>query len=133
MLNILQKNNLCNLVVIVTRYFGGILLGTGGLVRAYSDATQLAIEKSTKVTKVKGIEIQINLDYANLEFFKYYCKNNDINIKKIDYSENVILKIEMEENRKTIFLNDIETKKLNVQHFQLIEEKYINKTVEKNK
>ena len=103
MLNILQKNNLCNLVVIVTRYFGGILLGTGGLVRAYSDATQLAIEKSTKVTKVKGIEIQINLDYANLEFFKYYCKNNDINIKKIDYSENVILKIEMEENRKTIF------------------------------
>ena len=107
MLNILQKNNLCNLVVIVTRYFGGILLGTG--------------------------EIQINLDYANLEFFKYYCKNNDINIKKIDYSENVILKIEMEENRKTIFLNDIETKKLNVQHFQLIEEKYINKTVEKNK
>lgn len=133
MLNILQKNNLCNLVVIVTRYFGGILLGTGGLVRAYSDATQLAIEKSTKVTKVKGIEIQINLDYANLKFFKYYCKNNDINIKKIDYSENVILKIEMEENRKTIFLNDIETKKLNVQHFQLIEKKYINKTVEKNK
>lgn len=133
MLNILQKNNLCNLVVIVTRYFGGILLGTGGLVRAYSDATQLAIEKSTKVTKVKGIEIQINLDYANLEFFKYYCKNNDINIKKIDYSENVILKIEMEENRKTIFLNDIETKKLNVQYFQLIEKKYINKTVEKNK
>ena len=46
MLNILQKNNLCNLVVIVTRYFGGILLGTGGLVRAYSEATQKAIEKS---------------------------------------------------------------------------------------
>ena len=52
MLNILQKNNLCNLVVVVTRYFGGILLGTGGLVRAYSDATQKVIEKSTKVSKV---------------------------------------------------------------------------------
>mgnify|MGYP004570139901 FL=1 len=133
MLNILQKNNLCNLVVIVTRYFGGILLGTGGLVRAYSEATQQAIEKSTKIMKVQGVEIEVGLDYSNLEIFKYYCKNNDINIKNINYSENIVLKIEMEKIRKNIFLKDIETKKLNVQYFQVIEEKYINKTVEKNK
>ena len=95
MLNILQKNNLCNLVVIVTRYFGGILLGTGGLVRAYSDATQKVIEKSIKVSKVEGLEIKIKLDYPNLEIFKYYCKNNEINITKIDYYEDIILKIEM--------------------------------------
>ena len=74
MLNILQKNNLCNLVVIVTRYFGGILLGTGGLVRAYSDATQKAIAKSIKVQKIKGFEIKVELEYANFEIFKYYCK-----------------------------------------------------------
>ena len=133
MLNILQKNNLCNLVVIVTRYFGGILLGTGGLVRAYSEATQQAIEKSIKIKKVQGIEIEVGLDYANLDIFKYYCKNNEINIQKIDYYENIVLKVQMEKNRKNIFLNDIETKKLNVQYFQVIEEKYINKTVEKNK
>ena len=41
MLNILQKNNLCNVLVVVTRYFGGILLGTGGLVRAYSNCSML--------------------------------------------------------------------------------------------
>lgn len=133
MLNILQKNNLCNLVVIVTRYFGGILLGTGGLVKAYSEATQQAIEKSTKIIKVQGVEIEVGLDYSNLEIFKYYCKNNDINIKSINYSDNIALKIEMEKNRKNIFLEDIETKKLNVQYFQVVEEKYINKTVEKNK
>ena len=133
MLNILQKNNLCNLVVIVTRYFGGILLGTGGLVRAYSEATQQAIEKSTKIIKVRGVEIEVGLDYSNLEIFKYYCKNNDINIKSINYSDNITLKMEMEKNRKNIFLEDIETKKLNVQYFQVVEEKYINKTVEKNK
>ena len=80
MLNILQKNNLCNLVIVVTRYFGGILLGTGGLVRAYSEVTQQAIEKSTKVIKVIGREMIIELDYSNLEKFKYYCKNNNINI-----------------------------------------------------
>ena len=133
MLNILQKNNLCNLVVIVTRYFGGILLGTGGLVRAYSEATQQVIEKSTPITKVQGVEIEVGLDYSNLEIFKYYCKNNEINIKDTNYYENIILKVEMEKNRKNIFLEDIETKKLNVQYFQVIEEKYINKTVEKNK
>ena len=133
MLNILQKNNLCNLVVIVTRYFGGILLGTGGLVRAYSDATLQVIEKATKIIKVQGVEIEVGLDYSNLEIFKYYCKNNNINIKNIIYYENIVLKIEMEKNRKNIFLKDIETKKLNVQYFQELEEKYINKTVEKNK
>lgn len=133
MLNILQKNNLCNLVVVVTRYFGGILLGTGGLVRAYSDATQKAIEKSVKVSKVDGIEVEVKLDYPNLEIFKYYCKNNEINITKIDYYEDIILKMEMEKNRKNIFLEDIETKTLNIKEFQVIGEKYITKTVEKNK
>ena len=120
MLNILQKNNLCNLVVIVTRYFGGILLGTGGLVRAYSDATQKVIEKSIKVSKVEGVEIKIKLAYPNLEIFKYYCKNNEINITRIDYYEDIILKIEMENNRKNTFLKDIETKTLNIKELQVI-------------
>ena len=133
MLNILQKSNLCNVVVIVTRYFGGILLGTGGLVRAYSDATQKAIEKCIKVYKVEGIELEIKLDYANLEIFKYYCKNNDIKIIKIDYAEDIVLKIEMEKNRKNIFLKDIETKTLIIKDYQVLQDKFINKTVEKNK
>lgn len=133
MLNILQKSNLCNVVVIVTRYFGGILLGTGGLVRAYSDATQKAIEKCIKVYKVEGIEIEVKIDYANLDIFKYYCKNNEINITKIDYAEDIILKIEMEKNRKNIFLKDIATKTLKIKEYQLLQERYINKTVEKNK
>lgn len=133
MLNILQKNNLCNIVVIVTRYFGGILLGTGGLVRAYSDATQKAIEKCIKVYKAQGIEFEIKIDYANLDIFKYYCKNNEINITKIDYAEDIILKIEMEKNRKNIFLKDIDAKTLNIKEYQVLQERYIDKTVEKNK
>ena len=133
MLNILQKNNLCNVVVIVTRYFGGILLGTGGLVRAYSEATQKAIENCIKVYKVDGIELELKIDYPNLEIFKYYCKNNDIKIINIEYGEDISIKIEMEKIRKNIFLKDIETKTLNVKEYQVIEDKFINKTVEKNK
>ena len=121
MLNILQKNNLCNIVVVVTRYFGGILLGTGGLVRAYSDATQKVIEKCINVYKIDGIEMEIKIDYAYLDIFKYYCKNNEINITKIDYYENIILKIEMEKTRKNIFLEDIETKTLNIKEYQVLQ------------
>ena len=133
MLNILQKNNLGNIVVMVTRYFGGILLGTGGLVRAYSDATQKAIEKCIKIYKIDGIEIQIKIDYANLEIFKHYCKNNDIRITNIDYAEDIILKIEMEKNRKNIFVADINEKKLNIKEYQMLQDKFINKAVKKNK
>ena len=130
MLNILQKNNLCNLVVVVTRYFGGILLGTGGLVRAYSDATQMAIAKSVKVQKVKGIEIE--LEYSNLEIFKYYCKNKEINIVKLEYGENIMANLEMEENIKNTFLRDIEAKALNIKNYKIMEMKYISKFVEKS-
>ena len=62
-LNILQKNNLCNILVVVTRYFGGILLGTGGLVRAYSEATTKALEKSIRVKNILGIKMEVILEY----------------------------------------------------------------------
>lgn len=133
MLNILQKSNLCNILVVVTRYFGGILLGTGGLVRAYSEATQKAIENSILVTKVEGVEADVRLEYSNLELFKYYCKNNDIKIINIEYAEDIKLKIEMEKNRRNEILREIESKTLNISEIQIIREKYINKAVEKNK
>ena len=65
MLNILKKNNLGNILVIVTRYFGGILLGTGGLVRTYSDATLEAINVAEKITKCIGLEAEACLLYTS--------------------------------------------------------------------
>ena len=127
MLNLLQKNNLCNVLVIVTRYFGGILLGTGGLVRAYSDVTQSVIERTTKIFKVCGVEFNVKIDYANLDIFKYYCKNNEINIIKIDYGEDINLKIEMEKNRKDILIEEIKEKMQNTIKIDILEDKYIEK------
>ena len=71
MLNILQKNNLINVLVVVTRYFGGILLGTGGLVRAYSEATLKAIEEVEIVKKSLLRSIEVKLEYQDLKDFKY--------------------------------------------------------------
>ena len=131
MLTILQKNNLCNIVVIVTRYFGGILLGTGGLVRAYSDVTLNAIKESILVEKVEGTQIKLKIEYPNLEIFKYYCKKNNIKIINIEYQEEIIIKIELEKGKKENFFKDIEDKKIKNIEILELENRYIERIVEK--
>ena len=128
MLNILQKNNLVNVLVIVTRYFGGILLGTGGLVRAYSNSLLQAIEKSEKVEKSYGQELEVVLDYNEFENFKYYCKNKEINIVDNQYLENIVCKIELEEKIKNQLISDFETKKINFRNIKELSKKYITKS-----
>lgn len=129
MLNILQKNNLCNVLAIVTRYFGGILLGTGGLVRAYSDATLRSIDIVEKVEKCMGLEAEVELEYNNLETFKYYCKINDIWIEDFDYSDIIICKIQLEERKRQDLIDDFETKKVNLINLKFLSKKLINKSI----
>ena len=129
MLNILQKNNLLNVLVVVTRYFGGILLGTGGLVRAYSESLQKAIEESIKIQKALGEELEVTLDYNNLENFKYYCKMNNIKIINSIYEEYIVCKIELEETQKTKLLEDFETKKINLKDLKFLSKKFIDKSI----
>jgi uncharacterized YigZ family protein len=129
MLNILQKNNLCNIVCIVTRYFGGILLGTGGLVRSYSDATLSAIEIVEKVEKSIGFEFEVELEYNNLETFKYYCKINNIFIKDIKYFDIINCKIQLEEVNKVKLVEDFETKKINLIDLKFLYKKIIDKCI----
>lgn len=128
MLTILQKNNLANVLVIVTRYFGGILLGTGGLVRAYSESTIKAIEEADKVEMILGEELEVVLDYNNFENFKYYCKNNGINIVNPQYTENIVCKIEINADKKQKLMGDFETKKINLKEIRELSKKYIIKS-----
>ena len=91
LLDIIKKRNLNNILVVVTRYFGGTLLGTGGLVKAYSDAFTLALENAKIVNKTNGIEYEIVANYENLEKIKYICQNNNITIKNIEYGEKITI------------------------------------------
>ena len=131
MLEIMKKHNLCNILIIVTRYFGGILLGTGGLVRAYSEATLKVIENSNIVCQSEGWQFEIEIEYKEVENFKYYCKNNEINIINMEYLENIICKIELETKTKDIFIKDIDTKKINIKQIKSFCKKFISKSVEK--
>ena len=127
MLNLLQRNNLCNVIVIVTRYFGGILLGTGGLVRSYSRATSGSIERANIITIDIGTEFEIMIDYANFQNFEYYCQKNNINITSKKYEENVNCHIETDNITKEKFLEDIKNKHLNIINYRELNTKYIKK------
>ena len=125
MLNILQKNDLCNIVVIVTRYFGGILLGTGGLVRAYSDVTLKAIEESEKQEFVLGKEYEVKVDYSNLENLKYYARKKNINIVETEFLNEIVCNLEIKNEDIDKFLQDVEKRNINLIEYKEIGEKYI--------
>ena len=115
MLNILEKQELANVLVIVTRYFGGILLGTGGLVRAYSEATNSAIQNSSIVEKDEGYELEIILNYEDTKDFEYFCMQNNIKIINKEYTDKIKLSLEVsKEDYEKKVENNL---KLNYQNF----------------
>ncbi len=119
MLTILSKNNLANILVIVTRYFGGILLGTGGLVKAYSKATTMCIEKASIVEKEIRKVYTIEINYPDLNKFKHFAKNNNIIILKEEYLTNVFLDVALQDEK---ILNKISENEINVKKLQFIKE-----------
>lgn len=124
MLNILKKENLCNVLVVVTRYFGGILLGTGGLVRAYSQSTQDVIEKSVVILKQEGYVATLEVEYKDLEKLRYFCKKKEIKIIDIKYLENVSVKLEFKKEEKEVFRNK-ENLNFDYLNYEIIQEKFI--------
>lgn len=130
MLAILEKLELTNILVVVTRYFGGILLGTGGLVKAYSEAIKYAIEKVDTNVMQKGYLVEIMIAYPDLEKFKYFCKQNKIAIKKEEYLDNISIDIELSEKMKNKILKEYQNFNFNILKSKILEEKYINKTVD---
>ena len=125
MLNILNSKGLTNILVIVTRYFGGILLGTGGLVRAYTGATQEALNKIVEIEKDIGLETKIEVSYSDFEKFKYYLKQNEIKLLNSEYSENIVSIIEITEEKLDkikINRNELNFKILSM---NILREKYI--------
>lgn len=106
MLNILNSQGLSNVLVIVTRYFGGILLGTGGLVRAYSDATLKALESAKIINKDLGLECTLEISYQDLEKLKYYFGQKSIIITNQEFNEKVTVTFEISNNEYQYIINN---------------------------
>ena len=103
MLTLLQKNNLVNVLIVVTRYFGGILLGTGGLVRAYTDSSKQALEAAKIIELQYGEILEYCIEYDEFEYFKYICEKNNIEIVKTEYLNNIKVTIKLREEDKSLF------------------------------
>jgi len=125
MLALLKGNKLCNVLVVVTRYFGGILLGTGGLVRAYSEATSKALNEVELMTIEQGKVIKVLVTYPEIENLKYYCRKNSINIIKEEYLDNVEIYIEISNEMLDKMKSDLDKKHLKMTKIDIIGEKYI--------
>jgi uncharacterized YigZ family protein len=94
-LSVLAGNELINTAVIIVRYFGGVKLGTGGLVRAYGDSVNEVIKIAEFKEYQKLITKTLVCDYAELSQLEYLLNQENINIKSKEFSTKVILNIEL--------------------------------------
>lgn len=91
MLDVLLGVDVRNITVVVTRYFGGTLLGTGGLVRAYSSAVQTGLASSVIITRIAGLKLYIETDYTGLGKIQYTLAKKEIKILDSSYTDKVTL------------------------------------------
>lgn len=122
MLNIMKGKNLCNCIIIVTRYFGGILLGTGGLVRAYSEAVNNALENVELYPISDGVSISFEITYSDLKNLQYYCQNNDILIVNQTYEENIKIEANLSKEKLENMQNDISTLNFTINNLKVEKE-----------
>jgi uncharacterized YigZ family protein len=103
-LAVLQGNNLINTAIITVRYFGGIKLGTGGLVKAYSTATNLVIENSELHEYIQKNRYKISVEYSNISLLEYNLEKLDIKIKHKEFDNSGLIAtiIAIEENFKKL-------------------------------
>lgn len=98
-LEVIKKHGLTNIVVVVTRYFGGIKLGAGGLIRAYSHAAVLGVEAARILAMTPFIQLDAAVSYDMLASVEHWMRQNEIRSLEADYAENVILHLLIEPTR----------------------------------
>ena len=95
-LEVLSGNECSNCLCIVTRYFGGVLLGTGGLIRAYTSASKEALDDCLTGGLVEGVHAYLDADYNYVGKIQHLCIQHDITVVSTEYSDNVIFELMME-------------------------------------
>ena len=99
MLDILKNEGLTDILCVVTRYFGGTLLGTGGLVRAYSSALKDAIDKSTFKNETEAVIVKYKYGYNFDARISSYLRDKDIKVLDSEYSDAVEITIVLEKDK----------------------------------
>lgn len=93
MLDVLLKEGITNVVVVVTRYFGGVLLGTGGLVRAYQAAVHEGLNNCVIMEKCFGLSLLVRTDYNGVGKLQYLFAKQQISVLNSEYATDVTFEI----------------------------------------
>ena len=95
MLEVLTGEGLRDTAVVVTRYFGGVLLGTGGLVRAYTQAVKEGLKNCLAGTMRRGCEAEVTADYGSIGKILYLLGNRGLEPLEADYGEKILLRLQV--------------------------------------
>ena len=124
-LEVLKKNDLRNVCAVVTRYFGGIKLGKGGLVRAYSKGASAALEASEVIWRTLYKVVAVKVDYTLLGMMQNQLKLDGYALRNINYADNVVFEVYVENNQTEDFLAKV-TDWCNARvETQIIDEEYL--------
>lgn len=107
MLDVLEKNNLTNIIAIVTRYFGGIKLGAGGLTRAYRQSVADALKEADIVEKFSVPLYKITIDYSYTKKFEHLLKVHKIKCINVEYLEQVSYDCYLEDESFLSIIQDL--------------------------
>ncbi|SHI58557.1 YigZ family protein [Parasporobacterium paucivorans] len=103
MLEVLTENHMHDAAVVVTRYFGGTLLGTGGLIRTYRRAVNAALENCEILVKLKGCLLTVKVSYTDYGKIQHMLENMEMRMLETEYTEMVQLTVVLEAEKKEAF------------------------------
>lgn len=106
-LEVIEGSGIHNIVIVVTRYFGGTLLGTGGLVRAYTDAAKAGIENSVIIEKIPGVRMKLVTDYTDLGKIQYILAQNEVTVEHTDYTDKVEIQALFSQDQKAFLIKTL--------------------------
>ena len=107
MLDVLSGNQIRNILAVVTRYFGGTLLGTGGLVRAYSTAVKEAVDNSDLTEISDGVKLVLRLDYTNLGSVQHLMRECRVSEASSEYGDGVSLTLVVPQDEISRFKKEL--------------------------
>lgn len=128
MLDVLLGENIHNIAVVVTRYFGGTLLGTGGLVRAYSNAVKAGLAHSSLIEKHFGSRLKVSTDYSSIGKIQYITSQSEILTLNSEYSDTVSIELLVPSKEKESLQKKITEVTNGKANFEMLDETWYAKS-----
>lgn len=106
-LEVIKKEDLRNIVIVVTRYFGGIKLGGGGLIRAYTRAAKIGLDAGVVIDMTPHTNLLMNIDYTLYGRIENYLMTNNYTVDEVEFEQDVSIYISVETLKLDKFRNDM--------------------------